>query len=278
MKKRVTSKTGKKDSVLQELKSYSELALKSAKSPQRALNRLSYYGAKSFGSSDYTKFVILTRARSGSNFLLSLLDSHPQVYVRGEVFKWLKNKSYKREWNCHFSKQPFFIKAAGVKIFYNHPEDIQCPQLWQDLVADTNIRIVHLIRGNTLRNFLSHKIALKNDVWYLKKSNKKVKYDPDPITLDADELMQAHIRNKEDIANSETLFKDHSIHNIFYEDLVADRYGEYARVLEFLDLPPHKPTSDEKRTLVKPLRESIENYDELKKHFQGTDLEQFFTE
>lgn len=264
--------------MLQELKSLGELALKSAKNPRRAVNRLSYYGTKLFGSSDHTKFIVLTRARSGSNFLLSLLDSHPQIYVRGEVFKWLKGTTYKRVWNTHLTKQPYFIKAAGVKIFYNHPEDADYPQLWDDLAKDPKIRILHLIRGNTLRNFLSHKVAVKYDVWYLKKSDKSVKYNPDPMTLDPDELMQAHIQSNEDIAKFETLFKDHPIHRVYYEDLVANRNQEYAKVLEFLDLPPHTPTSDEKRTLVKPLRESIENYDELKQHFQGTDLEQFFTE
>ena len=38
------------------------------------------------GHRDYTKFVILGRGRSGSNFLASLLKSHTQVICFGEIF------------------------------------------------------------------------------------------------------------------------------------------------------------------------------------------------
>lgn len=39
------------------------------------------------GHSDYCKFIILTRGRSGSNFLRGLLNSHNQIVTFGELFR-----------------------------------------------------------------------------------------------------------------------------------------------------------------------------------------------
>ena len=38
-------------------------------------------------STDYTRFIILGRSRTGSNFLRGLLNSHPQIVTFGELFR-----------------------------------------------------------------------------------------------------------------------------------------------------------------------------------------------
>src|SRR5690606_16569148 len=39
------------------------------------------------GHTDYTRFIILARSRTGSNFLRGMLNSHPQVLTYGEIFR-----------------------------------------------------------------------------------------------------------------------------------------------------------------------------------------------
>ncbi len=39
------------------------------------------------GSHQYTKFIILGRSRTGSNFLRGLLSSHPEILTTGEILR-----------------------------------------------------------------------------------------------------------------------------------------------------------------------------------------------
>lgn len=251
---------------------------KSIRSPQKAINRLSYYGTKAIGSSNFTKFIVLTKARSGSNLLLSLLDCHSNVYVRGEEFKDVTPATYKNVWDFHWAKQPYFIKAAGLKIFYDHPQTGDCPKLWDDLIADRSIKVIHLIRKNSLQAFLSLQLAKKNDVWYLKQSDRKTNYDPGTITIDPDALLNAHNQALENQQKFDDLFRDHAIQHLYYEDLANNQLETVHKATEFLNLPLHKPHTDEKKAVTKPIRDVIKNYDELKTHFSGTELESFFDE
>ena len=62
-------------------------------------------GNKTFGNYDYGKYVIITRARTGSNLLVALLSSHPNIHSHGELFNKTVNRSCSKIWNSTFCKK-----------------------------------------------------------------------------------------------------------------------------------------------------------------------------
>ena len=56
------------------------------------------------------KFIVITRSRTGSNLLISLLNSHPSITAYKEVFGKLENRSTQKLWDDTFSIQNKKIK------------------------------------------------------------------------------------------------------------------------------------------------------------------------
>ena len=73
------------------------------------------------GKRDYTRFIILTRSRTGSSYLVDLLDSHPDIECKGEEFSKLKSASPSLILSGLFPRRSHLIH--GFKIFYYHPLD-----------------------------------------------------------------------------------------------------------------------------------------------------------
>src|SRR5262245_35796159 len=96
------------------------------------------------GHSDYSRFIILSRGRSGSNLLRGLLNSHSQIITFGELFRSYDSIGWEFPNYDHylqyrrlislfqndpanflekkvFRKFPKHIAAVGFKIFYYHP-------------------------------------------------------------------------------------------------------------------------------------------------------------
>lgn len=71
-----------------------------------------------FWNYNYKKFIIITRSRTGSNLLISLLNNHPEIEAHGEIFRRLNGKTPKEIMANYFSQKPNRIKYVGFKIFY----------------------------------------------------------------------------------------------------------------------------------------------------------------
>ncbi|WP_280564143.1 hypothetical protein [Chromohalobacter sp. 48-RD10] len=99
------------------------IVTKAFRNPKKAIRVVRYKGASVIGDNRYRKFIVLTRSRTGSNLLVSLLNSHPNISADGEIFSKLNGRDYKRIISNAFSRQPRYIKAKGFKIFYYHPQD-----------------------------------------------------------------------------------------------------------------------------------------------------------
>ncbi len=63
--------------------------------PRETSKKLVIKLLSNFGNTDYRRFMILSRTRTGSTMLLSLLNSHPNVYAEGEIFRALNGRNYK---------------------------------------------------------------------------------------------------------------------------------------------------------------------------------------
>jgi len=89
------------------------------------------------------KFLIISRARSGSHMLSSMLDSHPDLTCFGEAMDipWLDRLQ----------------EGQGAMIKYNHVHDQAL------LTADSPFRLIHLVRKDLLELAISN-LLLKHAV------------------------------------------------------------------------------------------------------------------
>lgn len=126
-----------------------------------------------------TRFVILSAPRTGSNYLCSLLDSHPQILCHHELFNVdgiryaLSQRDAEfelgtmaerdadpvgfvhRAWGRHRG-----ARAVGFKLARRHPEFV-----FRDVLADPGVRKIVLRRRNRLKTFVSELIARKEQRW-----------------------------------------------------------------------------------------------------------------
>jgi len=245
--------------------------------------------------SDYTRFIILGRSRTGSNFLRSMLGSHPGVVVYGEILK----SDQAVEWGtdgqetggrtlkmlCEdaprfldeivFRKYPLEIGAVGFKLFYYHAQDNLARPAWDYLKAHTEIHVLHIKRRNMLRTHLSRKRAELTDSW----TNVDGSREKEPtVTLAYADCLADFERTSVWEGDFDAFFAAHPKLEVIYEDLDAAPSEQLDRIQEFLSLRkrPLHPGTHKQSSL--PLSQAIANYAELKEQFHGTPWESFFDE
>ena len=94
--------------------------------------RLRYLILKILGHRNFKRFIVLSRSRTGSNMLISYLNSHPNIVAKGEALKRMNRKSASDILKEIYSNQPFWKKAVGFKIFYYHPLRDISNNIWND--------------------------------------------------------------------------------------------------------------------------------------------------
>ena len=246
-----------------------------------------------------TKFIILSIARSGTNLLRDLLYQHPRIRCLEEVFR----KDYpfvdlydnvlpgllppREELVRQLTASPGPLldryvfrdvsgkyDVCGFKIFFTHP-GIDLEPVWNHLVADRDIRVIHLWRRNQLRRHVSLQQALQTGVW--------IQYHPTVMPprgakVDVDQFLRTAETTEQMREAFHVRFGRHPAVQIDYEELADDNNGQMKRVFEFLgvDPLPVKPTTVQQNTA--DLRILIQNYDEVAAKLRGTRFEEFLEE
>lgn len=246
------------------------------------------------GGYDYQKFVIICRKRTGSNFLVSLLQSHPKIRAFGEVFgdeeqihwgypsysseKVLQTR--KKDPTKFLDKIVFrdFLKsteAVGFKLLYQEEQNFSEKTICEYLKKIKNLNVIHLKRRNILANYISWQIAKKTDVWILLKhqNNHKPK-----LEIDYEDCLNYFQKTKALEKEHESFFDKHSrqIHTLYYEDLVANTEKEIQGIQQFLGVESLPLIHYTRKQEQRPLKEIITNYDELKEKFADTPWQTFF--
>lgn len=229
------------------------------------------------GNNNYKKFIVLTRARTGSNLLKNLLDSHSKIYIKGEIFKHLKGKNTEGELNILYSNKPAIIQAVGFKIFYYHPSDMESDQIWQILERDKEIKVIHLKRKNILRTILSRKIAGKTDAWLMKRINKnQLNLEDKQVSFTKEECLKGFTQTKNWEITFDERFGTHQKIDVFYENLIKNQQDELIRIQQFLDVKVETLDTSLIRQNPEKLSDLIINYQDLKENFKGTEWGLFF--
>ena len=226
----------------------------------------------------YSKFIIVSHARSGSNLLLNSLNSHPNLIAEHEIFA-AHNRNIGEDFQPTlerlFCPRAKSAKAVGCKIFYYHLNDAE----WQQIAEIPNLKVIHLKRKNRLSMIVSMKVAFKTDQWGITNESERIAADEKQVYLD-DDFLRDSFTNIESWENkTNQLFQNSQIIDFAYEDL-SQHYGETMnRLFDFLavpQIPIEQIKTKHKRQNPEPLNKLIQNYAELKAKFANTPWEHYF--
>ncbi|NEO30246.1 MAG: sulfotransferase [Symploca sp. SIO3C6] len=245
------------------------------------------------------KAVIISSQRSGSTFLTSYLDSHPQVYcpfgepLIGAQYKgnipailspyrvpsglWLHIVS--GAWRPVKLLDNFYAtQGASVnicKVMYNQLTNIRARQYF---LNNTDIRVIHLRRANLLQQYVSKLIKLKG--------SKLGRKDPFPtkavpvvsIYVSPQKAIKEMRRVQNWFHQYEQLLSKHPKIELVYETMIVGQSlsPEAAKsVHNFLGLESVPMSSDLVKVNPQKLELMVKNYDELASNLKGTEFECF---
>jgi LPS sulfotransferase NodH len=249
------------------------------------------------GSTNYEKFVVLGVSRSGSNLLRDLLNAHSQVVMFGELFRnddslaWdcpvndrmksrsrkilslIRNDPVKLMDTQVFGRAPADVKAVGFKMFYYHAKGENLSAIWPYLKERKYIKIIFLKRRNMLKRYVSLVKAKNTNVW---RDGTGKKTEDVKITIDYLECLESFEQVQKWEEEFAAFFRDHECIDVVYEYLAQDNEPETKRIQEFLRLEHQDVKPSIYKQSKKSLAETIRNYSELKRRFEGTPWIEFF--
>ncbi len=245
------------------------------------------------GHQDYTRFIILGSARTGSTYLRSMLNSHSRIICVGELFNgvpgisWQIPGYFQVPWQLRlyerdpdrfleryvYGPAPDCIRAGGFKIFYFHAGQPAKSPVWQHLKTNNKIKVIHLTRKNQLNTYLSLKKSLLTGQFFVR-SSKSIR-EP-VVSLSAEGCRRFFKALSVNIDHFNLFFKDHPLLEISYENLAANQASEMSRVLAFLETPHESLVSRSVKQARLPLHMALANYEQLKREFKGSQWGHFF--
>jgi LPS sulfotransferase NodH len=216
---------------------------------------------------NYVPFVILSEPRTGSTLLHTYLNFHSNVISYGEVLreKVKEDISIARKPLRKFVFKPHAsqIKAVGLKLFYSYHLKPPFQVAFQEVIDRADVRIIHLIRKDVLQQYVSLQIARETKKWSTsdtpsgKRRNKKMLLDIDNLR----HYVRDHYQ-KQKLLN--TLFQEHRMLIIYYEDLKDDAENTLLEVQQFLGVKHQKLKSLLQKQNRRLLETMLENYDEAR--------------
>jgi LPS sulfotransferase NodH len=258
------------------------------------------------------RFLLLAHARSGSNLLMCGLFKQRNVHMFAELFNELEEErrrsfrasfqdcktasvphaSVKLDENefyhdgedgARFLERAVFYRharesvAVGFKMFFHQARSTEnARKVWQYLICDPEIRIIHLMRRNLLESFVSLQLAFQTDQWIFPRNGEAPPVPP-PLYVCPKECAD-YFRNV--LAGrrwAREQFRDHPSIEVEYEEDLCRRFqATMNRVQEFLGVPRRRSRRMLRKQAQRRPSEQISNYAELKAHFAPTPYARWF--
>ena len=196
-----------------------------------------------------SRFVVLCEPRTGSNFLVSMLNSHPEILCHNEVFHpkdifsgfSMEDFSLNRrnEDPLAFLQELFErsfridgVEAVGFKIFPTHDSRV----LEHIYSSGSTYKIVLLKRRDRLSQYSSLKIARKTEVWSARSSEHLIQ---EKVRFSLFEYLRFASESDDFYRFAETRLREQgaSFIKLFYEE-IGDKENLNA-LLSFLGVKPH---------------------------------------
>ncbi len=243
-------------------------------------------------------FVILATQRSGSTWVVDMLNSHSRIAAYSELFlqdgrgrpKWGGSKEHRfwnefwlerRRANPHadltttlqqyldelFAKRSR-VDAIGFKLMYGQLG--AWPPLLELLQSSVGVRVIHLIRRNVLDIIVSKTLAAERGIFH---SRGMDPLPPETIRLDPCSLIPRLEWETEQVEKMRNIWSTGpcSYVEAIYEEL-RDDPERFAELPGFLDVPVEKQGFKSVLQRVNPMAQCdvIENYSDVKTALAGT--------
>lgn len=218
-------------------------------------------------------FFIAFFERSGSTMLVDLLNQHPQVECRMEIFdtKDVQRNHQIRQLDKNevvdvlsfFKKKPLFSKTKTKGFKFKYPNQFDQYLDVYTYLIENQFKCIFLLRKNLLKAAISHQyhrtVRKKTGVSNIRQ---KVDLDMQSLgTLNAIRYMELRERHNQRFKNKlHTDFKQ--IKTVYYEDLLHNKQETLDEIFQFLALKPQliKPSKFIK-IVDNDLKNAIQNYD-----------------
>lgn len=234
--------------------------------------------AFSVGRNTYKKVVVVGRARTGSNLLLSYLNSHRNIEMEGELFGYLKGKNCKGIWDSAFVRHVPWVKWFGFKIFYEQPLDSTDKEVWDLIEGDKEILIIHLKRSNILRSYLSHKIATKSGRWTQSSSAGLEELESEKINIDIEDCVKDLQKTQLCESAIAVRFAQHQCYELTFEQLVNNPEEEMQKIFTAMHLKNRKIQTKMMKQNPESIKDIVLNYSALSTALAGTEYSHFLEE
>jgi hypothetical protein len=234
---------------------------------------------------DPVRFFILAAGRTGSTRLRLLLDSHPFAKCHGELFggnlstlaepgspfhaQLLRERSTSPAEFLHLrALDAGGAQAVGFKILY-HQLTCEWPGLLEAALADREVRVVHLVRRNGLKRFLSEYFVgtvTQKNLFFENEALPSIQ----PVFIPVETLLSNIEMLDRESEKLRGLFRNHPFHEIAYEDSLDDNGPAMCSILDFLNLPPASLSVPIKKNLPDDPARLIANFQEVEEALSGT--------
>lgn len=234
------------------------------------------------------RFVVLAAPRTGSNWLCSMLDSHPDILCHHELFNpagihaalsWrggavdldaaLGTMEERDRAPLAFLERVWSLsrgcRAAGFKLNRGQNETAFTATL-----ADAGVSKIVLYRDNRLKTFVSERIAERTGYWESysgsPRSDRQVR-----IRVDLDELRRHIDENRAYYAALLAEVRGQRVLALRYEELAASG-AAWRPVFDFLEVDPAELRAETRKQNSTDLREIILNFSEVEAALRSTEL------
>ncbi|MFC1574686.1 sulfotransferase [Gemmatimonadota bacterium] len=239
------------------------------------------------------KFVVVSQQRAGSHMMMNMLSSHPSVHCNSDLLT--------KEVRAHGAEWAF---AEGFRLPPRYPERSPLPKtkqpesvgflikikqdLHQQIHELKDLKVILLHRKNRLATLLSKKVSYQLGTY----ADPKRRVSLEEAALRRAKMPPLRIETEE----AESFFEEWSAKTeevirclegtdwlqVIYEEVRRDPEKTMRVVYRHLGVPFHpiqsRPGWGAEKLDPRPIREAIENYEELKEKFLGSRWEEFFIE
>lgn len=223
------------------------------------------------------RFAIYGQGRTGSRLLCDLLHSHPDITCDLEI---LAEKAPSPRGLIEAHARLADTRAHGFKFKHYQMTERQGVDDVAGFLADlheSGWKFIYLSRQNVVRHALSSIMREKTGVTHTFGDTPKAPGEYPRVTVDVDVLRTWIEQKREREVEELEALGDIPRLNVLYEDMDGEvaQAATTARVVEWLGLPEAEMSAKIRPNTPKRLSDLVENVDELREAFAGTDVAPF---